>query len=152
VKPFVQEDLIKAIHRMESNGELHDILIVDDDPADLRLTQKMIENGGNYHVTTAESGRDALEALTNEEPDLIILDLFMPGLNGFDLLEIFRSDPKMNQVPVIILTGADLNPEQQNQLSEFGKHLFTKGMLKEKELLVYIKETLNKIKSSQTNG
>ncbi|MPN40766.1 hypothetical protein SDC9_188305 [bioreactor metagenome] len=71
----------------------------------------------------------------------------MPGLNGFDLLEIFRTDPRLNQIPVIILTGADLNPEQQNQLSEFDKHLFSKGMLKEKDLLAYIEESLNKIKS-----
>ncbi|MHC1741221.1 MAG: GAF domain-containing protein [Anaerolineaceae bacterium] len=152
VKPFIQDDLIKSIHRMESHGELHNILVVDDDPSDLRLTKKMIENGGNYQVSVAESGRDALEALTNSIPDIIILDLFMPGLNGFDLLEIFRADPNLNQIPVIILTGADLNVEQQKQLSDFGSHLFSKGVLKEKDLLVYIEESLNKIKSSQTNG
>jgi len=152
VKPFIQDDLIRAIHRMESNGELHNILVVDDNPADLRLTQKMIENGGNYHVTAVENGRDALESLTNSVPDMIILDLFMPGLNGFDLLEIFKGDPKFSQIPVIILTGADLSSEQQKQLSNFGKHLFSKGALKEKDLLVYIEESLNKIKSVQTNG
>jgi K+-sensing histidine kinase KdpD/CheY-like chemotaxis protein len=152
VKPFVQDDLIRSINRLSSGVELHNILIVDDDASDLRLTQKMLENGGNYKVNTASSGRDALEVLTNEAPDLIILDLFMPGLNGFDLLEIFRADPKLSQIPVIVLTGADLNKEQKNQLSEFGKHLFTKGSLKEKDLLVYIQESLNKIKSSQNHG
>jgi CheY-like chemotaxis protein len=152
VEPFVQDDLIRSINRISSGVELHNILIVDDDASDLRLTQKMLENGGNYKVNTASSGRDALEVLTNEVPDLIILDLFMPGLNGFDLLEIFRADPKLSQIPVIVLTGADLNKEQKNQLSEFGKHLFTKGSLKEKDLLVYIQESLNKIKSSQNHG
>ena len=152
VKPFAQDDLIKAIHRMTSHGELHNILIVDDDPADLRLTQKMIENGGNFQVETASNGRDALESLTNAVPDLIILDLFMPGLNGFDLLEIFKADPKLSQIPVIILTGADLNAEQQKQLIEFGNQLFSKGVLKEKDLLAFIGETLNKIKSLNKNG
>lgn len=152
VKPFAQDDLIKAIHRMTSHGELHNILIVDDDPVDLRLTQKMIENGGNYQVEVASNGRDALESLTNAVPDLIILDLFMPGLNGFDLLEIFKADPKLSQIPVIILTGADLNAEQQKQLIEFGNQLFSKGALKEKDLLAFIGETLNKIKSLNKNG
>jgi signal transduction histidine kinase/CheY-like chemotaxis protein len=152
VKPFIQDDLIRAIHRMKSHGELHNILIVDDDQADLRLTQKMIENGGNYQVTSVVNGRDALESLTNSMPDLLILDLFMPGLNGFDLLEILKADPKFSQLPVIILTGADLNVEQQKQLSDFGNQIFSKGVLKEKDLLVYIEESLNKIKSSNTNG
>lgn len=148
VKPFVQDDLIKALQRINQDGSVNEILIIDDDEGDLRLTQKMIENGGSYHVTTAQNGKDALDELsTATPPDAIILDLFMPGLNGFDLLEIFRSDPRLNQIPVIILTGADLNAEQQNQLSEFGKHLFTKGMLKENDLLSYIEESLNKIKS-----
>lgn len=147
VKPFVQDDLIKSLQRINQNGEVHEILIIDDDEKDLRLTQKMIENGGNFHVSCVQNGKDALDELNTTTPDAIILDLFMPGLNGFDLLEIFRSDPRLSQIPVIILTGADLNPEQQNQLSEFGKHLFTKGMLKENELLSYIEESLNKIKS-----
>jgi signal transduction histidine kinase/CheY-like chemotaxis protein len=152
VKPFIQDDLIRAVHRLESDGELHNILIVDDDPADLRLTQKMLEDAGHFTVTSAASGRDALESLTNSVPDMIILDLFMPGLNGFDLLEIFRSDPKLSQVPVLILTGADLDTEQQKQLSEFGNHLLTKGMLKEKDLLKYIEESLNRIKTNSLNG
>jgi CheY-like chemotaxis protein len=151
VKPFVQDDLLKAIKRMNSDGQLREILLVDDDIDDLRLTQKMIENGGNFVVSTAENGKDALEILTNSVPDMIILDLFMPGLNGFDLLEILRSDPRLNHIPILILTGADLTGEQQAQLSEFGKHLFTKGIVKEKELLEYIKESLEKIKS-QANG
>jgi len=83
---------------------------------------------------------------------MIVLDLFMPGLNGFDLLEIFRSDPKLSQVPVLILTGADLDTDQQKQLSEFGNHLLTKGMLKEKDLLKYIEESLNRIKTNSLNG
>ena len=128
------------------------ILVIDDDQGDLRLTQKMIENGGSFHVTLTESGKNGLEILKELTPDAIILDLFMPGLNGFDLLEIFRSDARLSRVPVIILTGADLNTDQQSQLAEFGKHIFTKGMLKENDLLQLIEKSLNKIKSSQTNG
>jgi signal transduction histidine kinase/CheY-like chemotaxis protein len=151
VKPFAQDDLTKAINRLSSDGQLHEILIIDDDVDDLRLTQKMIENSGNFHVETAENGKDALEILTTSTPDMIILDLFMPGLNGFDLLEILKADPRLNKIPVLILTGADLTPEQQTQLSEFGKHLFTKGIVKENELLEIIKDSLEKIKT-QANG
>jgi CheY-like chemotaxis protein len=151
VKPFVQDDLIKAIRRMNQDGKMHEILVVDDDLDDLRLTQKMIENGGAFVVTTAENGKEALEILTNTVPDMIILDLFMPGLNGFDLLEILRADPRLSQIPILILTGADLTVEQQAQLSEFGKHLFTKGIVNENDLLQYVKESLEKIKS-QANG
>jgi K+-sensing histidine kinase KdpD/DNA-binding response OmpR family regulator len=152
VKPFLQDDLIKAIHRISNGTDLRKVLVIDDDASDLRLTQKMLENNGAFVVSTANDGREALESLTNETPDLIILDLFMPGLNGFDLLEIFRADPNLGKIPVIILTGADLNIEQQKQLSDFGQHLMNKGSLKEQELLSSIEESLQKIKSSQLHG
>jgi len=149
VKPFLQEDLTNAIIRLNADGNIHRVLVIDDDPDDLRLVQKMIEDGGDFQALLAESGERGLEMLENMRPDAIILDLFMPGLNGFAVLEKLRSDPKLGSIPVIILTGADLTADQHKQLAEFGKRTLTKGMLRERELITSLEESLRKIKSQR---
>ncbi|NPV75935.1 MAG: GAF domain-containing protein [Anaerolineae bacterium] len=146
VKPFLQEDLTNAIHRVNPNGSIHHILIIDDNPDDLRLVQKMLENSNNYQLTLAESGEKGWEVIQNQKPDAIILDLFMPGLNGFTILGQIRSDPQLADIPVIILTGADLSADQHQQLVGIGQELLTKGLLRENELLITLEKALKKIR------
>ncbi len=148
VKPILQEDLIQALHRLNADGKINDVLVIDDDPEDLRLVQKMIEDTGQYRVTTAQGGARGWEAISNEVPDAIIMDLFMPDVNGFTLLERLRTEPAFRNIPVIVLTGADLSPDQQKQLAEFGQSLLTKGMLREDELLINLETVLKKYKPS----
>jgi signal transduction histidine kinase/CheY-like chemotaxis protein len=149
VKPFLQDDLINAIHRLNRGGDVHEVLVIDDDPDDLRLVQKMMGDTGGFHATLAQGGEQALEILQSLTPDVILLDLFMPSINGFDLLEIFKTEPRYSRIPIIILTGADLNSDQQKQLSEFSNTFLTKGLLKEKDLLQNLEEALEKIKPHQ---
>ena len=68
----------------------------------------------------------------------------MPDMNGFAILEQMRSTPSLRHIPVIVLTGADLTPDQHKQLTDFGQGLLSKGYLREKELLVILEEALRK--------
>jgi two-component system KDP operon response regulator KdpE len=79
----------------------HLILVVDDEPAIVRLVRTKLQADG-YAVITASRGEDALTILENERPDLIVLDLMMPGIDGFEALRRIRSQ---SQVPVIMLTA-----------------------------------------------
>jgi len=144
VKPFAQDDLINAIDRLNHSGDIHNVLIVDDSPEDTRLVQKMLEDSGKFQVSTAQGGVEGWNSLLEKRPDIIVLDLFMPGLNGFDLLERLHSDVELCTIPVIILTGADLTKEQQKQLSDFGQQLLAKGRLSEKDLLASLETSLRK--------
>jgi len=76
----------------------------------------------------------------------LILDLFMPGLDGFSILETMRSDQLLRDIPVIIFTAGDLTEEQQNTLSKFSTDMLHKGLFEEKELLSSIERALNRIK------
>jgi CheY-like chemotaxis protein len=145
VKPFLQEDLNNAILRLDQDGKARDILVIDDDPEDLRLVQKIIEDGSNYRVTVMDGGRKGWEYVQNNQPDIIILDLFMPDMDGFTLLNKLQANPILRNVPVIVLSGADLTPEHYRQLEEFGQQLLTKGLLKENELLNTLESILNKL-------
>lgn len=146
VKPFLSEDLLNALNRLNIDGELHEILVVDDDPEDLRLVQKMIEENKRFQAVLAKGGKAGWEVLQQKIPDAIILDLFMPEMNGFELLANIRANPVFNNIPVIILTGADLTPDQHQQLTDSGQHLLSKGFLREKELLNALDVALRQIK------
>jgi CheY-like chemotaxis protein len=127
-------------------------MVVDDDNDDLRLIQKMLESDTSIHLTTATGGTEALETLQTLTPDVIILDLFMPRMNGFDLLEKFHSDARLGRIPVIILTGADLNSDQLKQISDFSLHMISKSTLHETDLLKNIEQALSKIKNQQSGS
>ena len=119
-------------------ARIHDILVIDDDPTICAWSKKCSRTASKFNVELAEGGKQGWRNCKSTNPDAIILDLFMPDMNGFALLgKHARKTHALNEIPVIILTGADLTPEQHQQLSEFGKQLLTKGFLREKELLNY---------------
>ncbi len=77
------------------------IMVVDDEPVILKLLNRTLEPEG-YGVITADNGRTALNLLEEHGPDLVILDIMMPGINGFQVLDLIR---QRSNVPVIMLTG-----------------------------------------------
>lgn len=80
------------------------ILIVDDNESNLNLLAHQLQRQG-HHTSTAVSGRQALEKIRAAEPDLVLLDLFMPDMNGFDVLREMHQDAALRAVPVIVITG-----------------------------------------------
>ncbi|PKN99579.1 MAG: hypothetical protein CVU42_07660 [Chloroflexi bacterium HGW-Chloroflexi-4] len=146
VKPFLQDDLINAIHRINREGRAMEVLIIDDDVNDLKFVKKMVETEPRIHPTLAQGGKVALDILRNMTPDLIVLDLFMPDMNGFEILDKFKSDERLAKIPVIVLTGADLTPDQKAQLAESSQSLATHGLIKESDILKNMEEALEKIK------
>ena len=152
VKPFLQGDLINAIRRIHKDDSALQVLIIDEDQNDLKLVKKMVEAEPGFHPILAQGSKTALEILNNLTPDLIILDLFMSDMNGFELLDRFKSEPRWSQIPVILLTGADLTPEQKKQLTESSKSLSTHGLLKENDILKNMEEALQKIKPLSKNS
>jgi CheY-like chemotaxis protein len=80
------------------------ILIVDDDPNVLELFQDVLEGRG-YQVVPFTRGWEALQAVSREKPDLIILDIMMPRVNGYEVCQILKENPKTKGIPVIFLTA-----------------------------------------------
>ena len=149
VKPFLQEDLTNSMNRLNSDGQIINVLVIDDDPDALKLVKKIIEETQKYQVTLAQGGKAGWASIQAKRPDAIILDLFMPDLNGFAILGNLRETESLRNIPVIVLTGADLTPEQHKQLSEFGQGLLAKGFLREKELLLILEDALKKFRTAK---
>ena len=146
-KPILEEDLVEALTRLNGDGSIHDVLVIDDDEDDLRLVQKILQKDERYHLGLAHGGAEGLVALRTFKPQAVILDLFMPGVDGFTLLETMRADPALRDVPVIIFTAGELNElseEQQKRLAQFSQNMLRKGAFKESELLASIEKALSR--------
>lgn len=148
VKPFLHDELVSAIKRLNKNGDVHDILIIDDDPQYLHLLQKMIEDEGNYLPVLAEGGLAALKLLEDFTPDVILMDLVLEDVNGFELLDKFRSEPRIHHVPVILLTSSELDSDQLSELGDYQGQIFDKWSVTKDELLNNLHETLSRFKSA----
>jgi signal transduction histidine kinase/CheY-like chemotaxis protein len=146
VKPILEEDLLKSISRLNGAGDIHDVLVIDDDEKDLRLMESILKQGA-YAPMLAQGGKQGWESLMNQLPQAVILDLFMPDMDGFTILEKLRTDPRLSDIPVIVVSGADLTSEQQNQLANFGQSILHKGTLSEHELLSSLEKALKRIKT-----
>ncbi len=73
------------------------------------------------------------------------MDLFMPDMDGFTILENMRTSPSLKDIPVLVISGAELDANQQNQLTKFGQDLLRKGSLSEKELLDSLEKLLSRL-------
>jgi len=108
-KPIHLDDLVKQLkdHVAQSGFRLKNgsatIMIVDDDDAIRSLLRQELTDGG-YLIEEAKNGKDALESIRNHQPDLIILDVMMPEMNGFEVASILKNDPKTLDIPIIILS------------------------------------------------
>ncbi len=144
VKPILENELVNAVERLNADGSINDILVIDDDPNDLRLVEKILVNTGNYQVRLAEGGLKGLTEIRDHPPQAIILDLFMPNLDGFSLLETLRTDPELSQIPVIILSGGELTAEQKQSLKDFGQEMLSKGSTSEQQILESLQQALER--------
>jgi len=80
------------------------LLIVDDDPAMRESLEELLRHQG-YLVLTAADGTEGLRAVHDESPDLIVLDVAMPGLDGFHVAALIKKDPSVNRIPIVLYTG-----------------------------------------------
>lgn len=145
VKPILEEDIVNAISKLNRDGNIREIMVIDDDPNDLRLMEKILKEHGQYKPIIMEGGRKGWEAMNMLPPDAIILDIFMPEMDGFTILEKMRENPILREIPVLVVSGGGLTNEQYEQLAEYGKRLITKGSLKENELIASIENALKQI-------
>ncbi len=106
VKPLARDMLLGALDRLcLTQGT---VLIVDDEPDAVRMVQRMLTSTGRgYRVLRATSGRQALGILRQERPDALLLDLLMPDMDGFKLLEAKGQDPALRDIPTVVISAQD---------------------------------------------
>ena len=146
VKPFIHNELVNAINKLIKDKEIRNILIIDDDPQYLTLMKEMILNHFDFPPIVAEGGMEALKRLEETSPDVILMDLVLEDINGFELLEKFSSDPRIKRIPLIILTSSDISSEEIAKLGEFGDQVINKFSITKKDLLENLHDALKQLR------
>jgi len=123
------------------------ILVVDDEPGVVKLIKKSLEKN-DYEVVTASDGKEGLAKAQNEKPDLILLDIMMPIMNGGDAVRVLKSDSATRNIPIIFLSAViSKNEEMNHQLSVNIENTYYPAIAKPfdlPELLAKIEELLKK--------
>ncbi len=117
------------------------IMIVDDEPINIDVVQAFLEEDGYTEFVTVEDSREVLETLEKKAPDLLLLDLMMPHISGFEILQLIRSQDKFKFLPVIILTAAT-DTANKLQALELGATDFLAKPLDQSELSLRVRNTL----------
>lgn len=84
----------------------HKVMVVDDEPATLKLLESILSSNG-YEVVSATNGLDALVGIQNEHPELVVLDVMIPEVNGYDVCFQLRFNSEFKKIPIILLTKRD---------------------------------------------
>ncbi|HEY95151.1 MAG TPA: PAS domain S-box protein [Dehalococcoidia bacterium] len=142
-KPINKKRFQKRIS--EIGLQRHDrVLVVDDNPADLHLVSSILETEGITSIS-ADGGQEGINIILREKPSLIVLDLMMPDLSGFEVIEKLRETEGVKDIPIIIMTSKDLSNEELSYLRYQTEGVVKKGTFSREDLL----STINKLRKSE---
>ncbi len=145
IKPVKKEALLAAVKRcLDSRGHApapRAILVVEDDAPTRDILAELLRSQG-FYVSTAEDGAQARASVEASLPELVILDLLLPKVSGFELLAEWRASPRTAEVPVFVLTGKDLTPAEQATLRTHAELLLRKQQPWQEELIQQLRRVL----------
>jgi len=133
VKPVTKELLLAEIGKLSCWRTVRNILVVDDDATVREYLSFILEERG-YRVVAVPGGKEALESVSSYRPDAVVLDLMMPEVDGFTVLDKLREDPATHDLPVIVVTAKDLTPEEQRRLADTTQRVIGKGVMEKEDL------------------
>jgi CheY-like chemotaxis protein len=122
-------------------GGTHTLLQIEDNPANLKLVERMLEGFPDVKLISALQGRLGLELARQHLPDLVLLDLNLPDVSGLEVLRILRADPATRDVPVIMIS-ADATKEQVRRLLDAGARAYVTKPLDVAEFVNVVADTL----------
>ena len=120
------------------------VLVVDDEVANIELAASLLEPAG-FTVLKAGGGQEGIDLARSQHPNLVLLDLMMPGLNGFDVVEALRSDPETRTIPIMVLTAKTLTDSEKSALNGQVAAIFQRNSVAGAELTEWLRGIASKI-------
>jgi CheY-like chemotaxis protein len=141
-KPIDRDQLHTALARFHTPNEPCSVLLVEDEQATREMMARTLEKA-DWQVIEAGNGREALDQLARQKPLLILLDLMMPVMDGFDFLLEMRANAEWQDIPVIVLTAKDLTEEDRRVLSGRVEQIVEKGSCSHKQVVKLIRQVID---------
>ncbi len=141
-KPLDREQLVTVIDKYLSDSAGRSVLVVEDDATTSEMMVKLLGKDG-YSVVTAGNGRLALQQLAAEMPGLILLDLMMPEMDGYQFLAELRKHKEWSTIPVVVVTAKSMGAEDSMRLNGYVKGVLQKGSFEPKQLLAEVRRYMN---------
>lgn len=151
-KPVELDELTQALDQhwssVDPDTKLRTILVVDDEPNTLDLHARIVKShSASNRVLLASNGIQALEILRHERVDLVLLDLQMPEVDGFGVLDAMRENKSTSEIPVIVVTGKILTEDDMDRLNQGVAVVLQKGLFSMDETVAHIEATLEQKRS-----
>ena len=138
VKPVARERFLAALERyVPAHSERPTVVVIDDDPMDLDLLEAVLTPAG-YSVVRAAGGEEGVALVAREQPAVVLLDLLMPGLDGFAVIDRLRADPATAEVPIVVLTAKEMTADDRERLAGQIDYLAQKGAFGGKQLVALV--------------
>jgi CheY-like chemotaxis protein len=141
-KPVDREKLVQALRRFRRGSSPRPVLLVEDDAATREVIRRALERDG-WIVSEADNGRRALESLARSAPDLILLDLMMPEMDGFEFVAELRRTESGRRIPVVVVTAKEITAEDRARLNGQVRRIFHKGSFSREELTAELRRVLD---------
>lgn len=138
IKPVNREQLDHVLKKYNIKSRVPHIMIIEDDATMRQLTETIIKKSG-WRVSSAENGQIGLQKIAEDRPDLIVLDLMMPEMDGFEFITCIRESTPWRSIPIIVLTAKDLTYEECSILNHYVQKIFQKGAYEKEKLLSEIR-------------
>jgi CheY-like chemotaxis protein len=145
VKPVPANELINRLNRFKfvrKGGEKPRVLVVDDEPANREWLKRILEPAG-FAVIEARGGKEAIELAKSRKPDLVLLDLMMPEVTGFDVVEALRADESTKSTPIMVLTAKHLTEADIRQLNGHVSTILKRGSTGATDLLQLLRQAID---------
>lgn len=143
IKPVNREQLSAVLNKYQIQSLIPHVMIVEDDYATRHLMETILKKAG-CQVSTAENGKIGLQRVMEQPPDLILLDLMMPEMDGFEFVTHLNEDEQLSKIPVIVMTAKDITSEDCSRLNHYVQNIFQKGGYSKDKLLAEVRASLKK--------
>lgn len=134
--PLYHEGLSAALKQLDE--QVTTIVIIDDNPHDSRLIRRLLQSHKNYRVFEATNGPDGIDLVRQRQPDLVVLDLTLPDMDGFSILDALKRDPRTQAIPVMIVSAKSLTPDEDQYLRQQTDSIWQKGNFNARDLLEHV--------------
>ena len=151
VKPIDRQRLIEVLDGYREQGPQGRVLIVEDEADAREMMRRTVERAG-WRAEVAENGRLGLASIVASRPDVVVLDLMMPEMDGFELLDVLRSSPETAELPVIVVTAKELTRQDTERLRGHVERIIQKGRYTSQHTLMELSRLMRRLTRAPGGG